>query len=197
MASNGFRPALLFLSSSGVSTTASISARKLSHHDRGAIWGNRSTTSNALKPPGISEIFLLAAGRRKGLQFELFALALAVEKQGRSLGQRSTFCALAAHGGRSATGSALDHLGTFASRASIPHPPIASFIVDPVGLEGGGPSTKREAGSMKRGGVAPALRRNADCVRSAGLKECRSAALHGARKQPWLLLASGRPRGPE
>src|SRR5262245_43233748 len=34
MASNGFRPALLFLSSSGVSTTASISARKLSHGTR-------------------------------------------------------------------------------------------------------------------------------------------------------------------
>src|SRR5262245_12236885 len=34
MASNGFRPALLFFSSSGVSTTASISARKLSHGTR-------------------------------------------------------------------------------------------------------------------------------------------------------------------
>jgi hypothetical protein len=31
IASNGFRPALLFLISSGVSTTASMSARKLSH----------------------------------------------------------------------------------------------------------------------------------------------------------------------
>src|SRR5262245_66529084 len=34
MASNCFRPPLLFLSSSGVSTTASISARKLSHGTR-------------------------------------------------------------------------------------------------------------------------------------------------------------------
>src|SRR5689334_1411172 len=34
MASNGFRPALLFLSSPGVSTTASMSARKLSHRTR-------------------------------------------------------------------------------------------------------------------------------------------------------------------
>src|SRR5262245_2456442 len=34
MASNGFRPALLFLSSSGVSTTTSISARKFSHGTR-------------------------------------------------------------------------------------------------------------------------------------------------------------------
>src|SRR5262249_51439301 len=34
MASNGFRPALLFLSSPGVSTTALMSARKLSHGTR-------------------------------------------------------------------------------------------------------------------------------------------------------------------
>jgi hypothetical protein len=38
MASNGFRPALLFLSSSGVSTTASIAARESSPTARGDRW---------------------------------------------------------------------------------------------------------------------------------------------------------------
>src|SRR4051794_22212155 len=41
MASNGFRPALLFLSSSDVSTTASISARKLSHGTRSMVRADR------------------------------------------------------------------------------------------------------------------------------------------------------------
>jgi hypothetical protein len=34
---------------------------------------------------------------------------------------------------------------------------------------------------------------NGNAIGSAGVRKCRSAALRGARKQPWLLLASGRP----
>ena len=43
MASNGFRPALLFLSSSAVSTTASISARKLSHGTSGSPFADKAS----------------------------------------------------------------------------------------------------------------------------------------------------------
>ena len=48
-------------------------------------------------------------------------------------------------------------------------------------------------GAWKQPNPFMTLAANGDCVRSAGVRECRSAALHGARKPPWLLLASGRP----